>query len=194
MLCCKHPSNLPRTIGWQLLHYELLVKTTLSRPFTVTPHFGGELECNSSLISKAKTCRNEWLHFESRILISVRLGIKSLTPWKKGHRETQHLIAATTIDVSFHWQHPFREGAMAQGRVLLAEKWFSELLTSSLLKHAKLLFCWWGAKHFISCFIYSLLSLNLAELVINVAAERAVTTCWNSFWDPTIPGALRRGL
>lgn len=35
--------------------------------------------------------------------------------WKEGNGEKQHLIAATTIDVSFRWQNPFRAGAVAEG-------------------------------------------------------------------------------
>lgn len=107
--------------------------------FTIISHFESKLE-SKELISKLKLCRHERMYFGSRILISVRLGIKSLTTWKKGNWETQHLIAATTIDVSFHWQNPFREGAVAQGRVVLLENWFSKLLTSLLL-YTKLLFC-----------------------------------------------------
>lgn len=41
--------------------------------------------------------------------------MKSLTVWKKGNREPQHLIAATMVDVPFRWQNPFRAGAVAQG-------------------------------------------------------------------------------
>ena len=51
----------------------------------------------------------------SSISISALLGIKSLTASKKGNREMLCLIAATTIDVSFHWQDPVRVGAAAEG-------------------------------------------------------------------------------
>lgn len=48
-------------------------------------------------------------------MIFAHLGIKSLIVWKTGNEEKQHLIAATTIDVSFFSQNPFRAGAVAEG-------------------------------------------------------------------------------
>lgn len=54
-----------------------------------------------------KPHRYEGLYFGTSVLISAPSGIKSLTVWKEGNEETQHLIAATAIDVSFHWQSPF---------------------------------------------------------------------------------------
>ena len=51
----------------------------------------------------------------SSVSISVRLGIKLLTVWKKGNEEMQNLIAVPAIDVSFHWQNRFREGVAAEG-------------------------------------------------------------------------------
>jgi len=35
--------------------------------------------------------------------------------WKEGNGDKLYLIAATTIDVSFRWQNPFRAAAFAEG-------------------------------------------------------------------------------
>lgn len=44
--------------------------------------------------------------------------IKSLTTWKKGNQQRQHLIAVTTIDVPFHQRSSAIEGTATDGAVV----------------------------------------------------------------------------